>query len=67
MLLTAEKVIPTAMGSGYHTSAFAAAARTQESHEIALAVSKGLAAVGLRVLLDQAFLQSVSTTTFIEI
>lgn len=52
-------VIPTVIGGGNHTPAFTSAARTQEAHENAVAVSKGLATVGLRVLLDKPFLQSV--------
>ncbi|ELU43555.1 aminoacylase 1-like protein 2 [Rhizoctonia solani AG-1 IA] len=54
--------IPTTPGGGNHTPGFTAAARTQEAHERAIAVSKGLATLGLRALLDEDFLQTVSLT-----
>ncbi|KAG9128250.1 hypothetical protein FRC07_002209 [Ceratobasidium sp. 392] len=49
--------IPTVINGGNHTPPFTAAARTKEAHENAMAVSKGLATVGLRVLLDEGFCQ----------
>ncbi|KAB5592411.1 Amidohydrolase-like protein [Ceratobasidium theobromae] len=52
--------IPVNGGGSNHTLEFTEATRTQEAHERTLAVSKGLATVGLRILLDNAFLQSVS-------
>ncbi|KAF8605974.1 amidohydrolase [Ceratobasidium sp. AG-I] len=52
--------IPTVPGGANHTAAFTAAARTQEAHESSLAVAKGLATVGLRVLLDTEFYHSAS-------
>ncbi|QRV88955.1 amidohydrolase family protein [Ceratobasidium sp. AG-Ba] len=51
--------IPTIVGGGNHTPAYTAAARTKEAHENAMAVAKGLSAVGLHVLLDPEFRQSV--------
>ncbi|CAE6402692.1 unnamed protein product [Rhizoctonia solani] len=51
--------IPTTPNGANHTPAYTAAARTQEAHERAVAVSKGLAALGLRALLDEEFLQIV--------
>ncbi|CAE6469845.1 unnamed protein product [Rhizoctonia solani] len=52
--------LSTPPNGGNHTPEFTAAARTQESHERAMAMSKGLAALGLCALLDEAFLKSVS-------
>ncbi|EUC59751.1 amidohydrolase-like protein [Rhizoctonia solani AG-3 Rhs1AP] len=51
--------IPTVPNGGNHTPEYTAAARTQEAHKRAVAVSKGLAIVGLRALLDEQFLQIV--------
>ncbi|KAG8691612.1 hypothetical protein FRC11_015049 [Ceratobasidium sp. 423] len=51
--------IPTIPNGGNHTPEYTAAARTQEAHERAVAVSKGLATVGLRALLDKEFLRIV--------
>ncbi|CAE6467511.1 unnamed protein product [Rhizoctonia solani] len=51
--------IPTVPNGGNHTPEYTAAARTQEAHERAVAVSKGLAALGLRTLLDEDFLRMV--------
>jgi len=51
--------IPTIPGGGNHTPAFTEAAGTEAAHDACLDVSKGLAAVGMRVLTDVAFLSRV--------
>ena len=51
--------IPTPPSGGNHTPQFAEAARTPEAHAAALDVIKGLAAAGVRVLLDEAFAKEV--------
>ncbi|CAE6478836.1 unnamed protein product [Rhizoctonia solani] len=51
--------IPTVPNGGNHTPEYTAAARTQEAHERAVTVSKGLATLGLRALLDKEFLGTV--------
>ncbi|KIM62892.1 hypothetical protein SCLCIDRAFT_779325 [Scleroderma citrinum Foug A] len=51
--------IPTVPAGGNHTAAFTEAAGTDKSHEVCLNVSKALAAVGMRVLTDEAFLTKV--------
>lgn len=51
--------IPSILGGGNHTPAFTEAAATDEAHEACLDVSKALAAVGVRVLADAAFLSQV--------
>ncbi|KIM62893.1 hypothetical protein SCLCIDRAFT_779378 [Scleroderma citrinum Foug A] len=48
--------IPILQGGGNHTPAFTEAAVTETAHGACLDVSKGLAAVGMRVLTDVAFL-----------
>ncbi|CAE6453952.1 unnamed protein product [Rhizoctonia solani] len=53
------KALSAPPNGGNHTPEFTAAARTQESHERAMAMSKGLAALGLCALLDEAFLKPV--------
>ncbi|KAK5788792.1 hypothetical protein VI817_009750 [Penicillium citrinum] len=47
--------ISTALGVGLHTEEFRDAAKTHESHKRAMGVGKGMAAAGLRVLLDDEF------------
>ncbi|KAH7908386.1 peptidase M20, dimerization domain-containing protein [Hygrophoropsis aurantiaca] len=54
--------IPTIPDGGNHTLAFTDAARTEVSHDACMVVSKALAAVGLRVLTDAAFLEQVKQT-----
>ncbi|KAH7911494.1 hypothetical protein BJ138DRAFT_1135350 [Hygrophoropsis aurantiaca] len=54
--------IPTVPDGGNHTSAFAEAARTMVSHDACMVVSKALAAVGMRALTDEAFLEQVKLT-----
>ncbi|CAE7115694.1 unnamed protein product [Rhizoctonia solani] len=49
-------------GGGNHTPEYAAVARTQDAHERAITVSKGLAALGLRTLLDAEFLLAVKNS-----
>lgn len=51
--------IPILQGGGNHTPAFTEAAGTETAHGACLDVSKGLAAVGMRVLTDVAFLSRV--------
>jgi hypothetical protein len=54
--------IPTVKDGGNHTRAFAKSAATTEAHYACLDVSKALAATGMRVLTDEAFLAQVSTS-----
>ncbi|KAG1802068.1 uncharacterized protein HD556DRAFT_1438107 [Suillus plorans] len=54
--------IPTIPNGGNHTPGFTEAARSQVSHDACLVVSKALAAVGMRVLTDEAFFQKVKDT-----
>ncbi|KAJ7084014.1 hypothetical protein B0H15DRAFT_849748 [Mycena belliarum] len=54
--------IPTVLDGGNHTSAFATAAATPEAHAACLDVSKALAAVGVRVVIDDAFFAQVKRT-----
>ncbi|KAH8101746.1 hypothetical protein BXZ70DRAFT_999671 [Cristinia sonorae] len=54
--------IPTEVNGGNHTRAFAAAARTDESHRACFNVAKTLAAVGIRVLTDDAYYERVKKT-----
>ncbi|KAJ3536792.1 hypothetical protein NM688_g6789 [Phlebia brevispora] len=51
--------IPTEEHGGNHTRAFTKAATTPEAHTACLNVSKSLAAVGVRVLTDDAFFTEV--------
>ncbi|KAF8235649.1 amidohydrolase, partial [Tricholoma matsutake] len=51
--------IPTEPRGGNHTIAFTRAAATQEAHDATMVVTKGLAALGFRVLHDAAFFQQV--------
>ncbi|KAG8690228.1 hypothetical protein FRC11_013054 [Ceratobasidium sp. 423] len=51
--------LSTALNGGNHTPDFTAAARTQDAHERAIVMSKGLATLGLRALLDEEFLRAV--------
>ncbi|KAI6160706.1 hypothetical protein EDD17DRAFT_759702 [Pisolithus thermaeus] len=51
--------IPSVPNGGNHTPAFTEAASTMEAHEACLDVSKALAAVGMRVLIDKTFLSKV--------
>lgn len=46
--------IPTAKGVSLHSREFAAAAGTDESHEVAMKTGKGLAMLAVRVLADDA-------------
>ncbi|KAF8690361.1 Peptidase dimerization domain, partial [Rhizoctonia solani] len=53
--------LSTVPNGGNHTPEFTAAARTQEAHERAIIVSKGLATLGLRALLDEEFLSTIKS------
>ena len=53
--------IPTQPNGGVHTPAFTDSAATAEAHQATLNVSKSLAAVSMRLLTDEAFLNEVST------
>ncbi|KAI6145274.1 hypothetical protein BKA82DRAFT_836379 [Pisolithus tinctorius] len=53
--------IPTVPNGGNHTSAFTEAASTIQAHEACIDVSKALAAVGMRVLTDEAFLSKANS------
>ena len=52
--------IPTEEGGTNHTHAFAKSAATPEAHKACLSTSKALAAVGMRVLIDDEFFEKVS-------
>jgi hypothetical protein len=52
--------IPTEPRGGNHTVAYARAAATQEAHDTTIVITKGLAALGFRVLRDAAFFRQVS-------
>ncbi|KAI0826199.1 aminoacylase 1-like protein 2 [Irpex lacteus] len=54
--------IPTEPHGGNHTRAFAKSAASPESHAATLNVSRALAAVGVRVLTDDAFFSEVKKT-----
>ncbi|KAG2742950.1 hypothetical protein P692DRAFT_20785328, partial [Suillus brevipes Sb2] len=54
--------IPTIPDGGNHTPGFTEAARSEVSHDACLVASKALAAVGMRVLTDEAFCQKVKDT-----
>jgi len=54
--------IPTVENGGNHTSAFTNAARTIEAHQACLNVSKALAGVGIRLLMDEEFAKNVKET-----
>ncbi|RAH61390.1 amidohydrolase [Aspergillus piperis CBS 112811] len=47
--------IPTPPGTAMHTEAFRDAAKTEEAHDIAMSVGKGMAVAGLKVLADKSF------------
>ncbi|CAE6440339.1 unnamed protein product [Rhizoctonia solani] len=51
--------LSTVPNGGNHTPEFTAAARTQDAHERAIVMSKGLATLALRALLDKEFLQAI--------
>lgn len=54
--------IPTEPQGGNHTRAFARSAASPEAHVVCLNVSKTLAAVGVRVLVDDAYFAEVRKT-----
>ena len=56
--------IPTEVNGGNHTRAFAAAARTPDAHRACYNVAKSLAAVGVRLLTDDAYFEHVSGDVF---
>lgn len=51
--------IPTVTNGGNHTPAFAESARSTEAHKATMAVSKGLAWTGFRIIADDEFFQQV--------
>lgn len=51
--------IPTQPNGGNHTPGFTDAARTKAAHECTLRVSKALTQLGLRAIMDEAFLGQV--------
>jgi len=51
--------IPTQPNGGNHTAAFADAARSEAAHTATIAVTKGLALTGYRVLTDSDFFSRV--------
>ncbi|EMD37091.1 hypothetical protein CERSUDRAFT_106098 [Gelatoporia subvermispora B] len=55
------RCIPTAKDGGNHTPAFTSASKTIEAHHATLAVSKTLAATGVRVLADDEFFEKASS------
>ncbi|KAH7322241.1 hypothetical protein B0J17DRAFT_723574 [Rhizoctonia solani] len=54
--------LSTVSGGGNHTIEFAAVARTEDAHERAIAMSKGLSILALRTVLDEEFLRAVKNT-----
>jgi len=54
--------IPTEDNGGNHTPAFTKAARTVEAHKACLNISKALAGVGVKVLMDADFMTKVKDT-----
>ncbi|KAJ7704398.1 hypothetical protein B0H17DRAFT_1193643 [Mycena rosella] len=54
--------IPTVPDGGNHTPGFTKAAATPQAHAACLDVSKALAAVGVRVIIDDAFFAEVRKT-----
>lgn len=56
------QAIPTIPDGGNHTPGFTEAARSDVSHDACLVASKALAAVGMRVLTDEAVCQKVCVT-----
>ncbi|KDR80667.1 hypothetical protein GALMADRAFT_241031 [Galerina marginata CBS 339.88] len=54
--------IPTEANGGNHTLAFAKAARSEAAHSATIAVAKGLALTGYRVLTDAEFFSKVQAT-----
>ncbi|KAF8888868.1 hypothetical protein BD779DRAFT_1522996 [Infundibulicybe gibba] len=51
--------IPTIVNGGNHTPGFEKSAATDAAHSACLDVSKALAATGVRVLIDDKFMESV--------
>lgn len=51
--------IPTVENGGNHTPAFTKAAATLEAHKACLNVSKALAGVGAKILMDEDFTRRV--------
>ncbi|KAJ5116665.1 amidohydrolase [Penicillium angulare] len=51
--------IPTPPGTAMHTEAFRDAAKAEEAHSIAMSVGKGMAVVGLKILVDDGFAAEV--------
>jgi len=51
--------IPTVENGGNHTVAFTQSARTLEAHKACLQVTKALAGLGVRILIDEEFLKKV--------
>jgi len=54
--------IPTEPDGGNHTLGFTSAAATEVAHDATMVVSKALAAVGVRMLTDEAFATKVKET-----
>lgn len=59
-----SSAIPTEENGTNHTPAFARSARTEEAHAATLALAKGIACVGWRVLTDTKYLEKVSSFQF---
>jgi len=53
--------IPTEPDGSNHTPAFTKSSATQEAHDAAMKVTKGLALTGFRALFDSAFFEEVSS------
>ena len=51
--------IPTEPQGGNHTAAFAKAASSKAAHSATMAITKGLALTGYRILTDTAFFDKV--------
>jgi len=54
--------IPTVPNGGNHTPAFAKAARSEAAHAATIAITKGLALTGYRVLTDADFFNRVKSS-----
>ena len=53
--------IPTEEGGSNHTEKFAESAKAEAAHDATIAITKCLSVTALRVLIDEAFFQEVSS------
>jgi hypothetical protein len=59
-----SSAIPTEPQGGNHTAAFAKAAISEAAHSATMAITKGLALTGYRILTDTAFFDKVNEHSF---